>query len=47
MSSIMDRERARLLAHQQNIERYVRLLETKLTELETQYLEKRLSEERF
>jgi hypothetical protein len=47
MSSVMDRELAFLRTHQQNIERYQRLLKTKLTELETQFLEKRLSEERF
>jgi hypothetical protein len=42
----MDKERARVRT-QQNIERYQRLLKTELTELETEYLEKRLSEERF
>jgi hypothetical protein len=47
MSSVMDRERAFLRTHQQNIERYQRLLKTKLTDLETQFLEKRLTEERF
>lgn len=36
---------ARLQAHRRNIDRYRRLLETKLSELERQYLEKRLSEE--
>ena len=34
-------------AHQKNIERYQQLLKTKLSDAETQYLEKRLSEERF
>ena len=38
---------ARLRAHQQNIERYERLLKTKLTELEVKFLQKRLWEERF
>jgi hypothetical protein len=39
-------ERNRLRAHLRNIERYQSLLKTELTELELQYLEKRLSEER-
>jgi len=38
---------ARLRAHQRNIGRYENLLKTNLTELELQFLEKRLSEERF
>jgi hypothetical protein len=46
MSSVMDRERAFLRTHQQNIERYQRLLKTKLTDIETRFLEKRLAEER-
>ena len=36
----------RLSIHQKNIERYEDLLETKLSELERQYIEKRISEER-
>jgi hypothetical protein len=43
----MDETVARLRVHQKNIERYQRLLKTKLSEIESQYLEKRLSEERF
>jgi hypothetical protein len=43
----MDERIARLRAHQSNVERYQRLLKTKLSDLESQYLEKRLSEERF
>jgi hypothetical protein len=44
----MDEKRvARLRAHQLNIERYQRLLKTRLSEVETQFLERRLSEERF
>jgi hypothetical protein len=43
----MDERIARLRAHQKNIDRYQRLLKTKLNEVESQYLEKRLSEERF
>ena len=37
----------RLNTHQKNIERYEDLLETKLSELERQYIEKRISEERL
>ena len=37
----------RLSTHQKNIERYEDLLETKLSELERQYIEKRISEERL
>ena len=36
---------ARLRTHKNNIDRYRRLLKTKLSEIERQYLEKRLSEE--
>lgn len=44
----MDEKRvARLRAHQKNIERYQSLLKTRLSEVETQFLERRLSEERF
>jgi hypothetical protein len=44
----MDEKRVtRLRAHQMNIERYQRLLKTRLSEVETQFLERRLSEERF
>jgi hypothetical protein len=44
----MDEKRiARLRAHQKNIELYQSLLKTKLSEVETQFLERRLSEERF
>ena len=43
----MDEKRiVRLRAHQQNIERYQSLLRTKLSEIEAQYIERRLSEER-
>jgi hypothetical protein len=42
-----DANLARLRAHQQNIERYQRILKTKVTDLEAKFLEKRLSEERF
>jgi hypothetical protein len=44
----MDEKRIALLyAHRKNIERYESLLKTTLGEHETQYLEKRLAEERF
>ena len=43
----MDERIARLRAHQSNVERYQRQLKTNLSDLESQYLEKRLSEERF
>lgn len=44
----MDEKRiSRLRAHEKNIERYQGLLKTKLSEVETQFLERRLSEERF
>jgi hypothetical protein len=37
--------RAKMLGHRRNIERYCRLLATELTELERQYLHKRIAEE--
>ena len=43
----MDERTARLQTHQKNIERYQEMLKTRLSELELQYLERRLSEERF
>jgi hypothetical protein len=42
----MDERIARLRTHQKNIDRYQGLLRTKLSELESQFLERRLSEER-
>ena len=36
---------ARLRTHRSNIQRYRQLLETRLTDLERQFIEKRLSEE--
>jgi predicted house-cleaning noncanonical NTP pyrophosphatase (MazG superfamily) len=42
---MLDIASARLRAHRNNIARYRRLLETKLTELEREYIQKRLSEE--
>ena len=43
----METRIVRLRTHQKNIDRYVSLLETKLSEVERQYIEKRLSEERL
>jgi hypothetical protein len=43
----MDKKIGRLRTHQENIDRYQDLLKTKLTEIEVQYLQRRLSEERF
>jgi hypothetical protein len=43
----MDKKIACLRTHQENIDRYQGLLKTKLTEIEVQYLQRRLSEERF
>jgi hypothetical protein len=47
-SFIMDRRDAALLrVHERNIDKYQRLLKTKLSEAEVHYLQKRLSEERL
>jgi hypothetical protein len=43
----MNERIARLRTLQKNIERYQSLLKTKLSDVEVQFLEKRLSEERF
>ena len=44
----MDERRAFLLrVHERNIDRYQRLLKTKLSEAEVHYFKERLSEERF
>ena len=43
----METRIARLRTHQKNIDRYEGLLKTKLNEIERQYIERRLSEERF
>ncbi len=42
---MLDIVSARLRTHRNNIARYSRLLETKLTELEREYIQRRLSEE--
>ena len=42
---MMDLRTAQMLAHRRNIQRYGRLLATDLTDLERQYLHKRIAEE--
>jgi hypothetical protein len=42
---MIDFKTAQVLRHQQNINRYCRLLATELTYLERQYLHKRIAEE--
>jgi hypothetical protein len=44
---VMEERITRLRAHLRNIDRYQSLLETKLSDAEQRYLERRLSEERF
>jgi len=46
-STVMDERNARLRTYQKNIDRYHGLLQTKLSETEKLYIEKRLFEERF
>jgi hypothetical protein len=41
-----DLRAAKILSYERNIQRYCRLLATELTELERQYLHKRIAEER-
>ena len=43
---MIDQQLARSHAHRSNIQRYRNLLQTSLTELERQFVEKRLTEER-
>ena len=43
---MIDENLARLRAHRNNIHRYRRLLNTQLTHLERDYIERRMSEER-
>ena len=42
---MMDEQFARMRAHRNNISRYRHLLQTRLTELESQFIERRLAEE--
>lgn len=46
MITMIDEKLALLRTHRNNISRYCRLLETKLTDHERQFIERRLSEER-
>jgi hypothetical protein len=46
MTTMIDEKFALLRTHRNNISRYRRLLKTKLTEFERQFIERRLSEER-
>jgi hypothetical protein len=45
MTKMIDEQLARLRTHRNNIARYRRLLKTKLSDLERQFVERRLSEE--
>ena len=42
---MLDERVARLRTHRDNVARYRRLLQTKLTDLEREFIERRLSEE--
>lgn len=42
---MIDEKIVRLRTYRKNVERYVRLLQTTLTEVERQYIERRLTEE--
>ena len=42
---MLDEKLARMRAHRNNIHRYRRLLETKLSDIERQFIERRLREE--
>jgi len=44
---VMDEKEARLRGHEQNISHYRSILKTRLTEVETHFVERRLAEERF
>ncbi|WP_439370185.1 hypothetical protein [Bradyrhizobium sp. DASA03120] len=43
---MLDENLARIRAHRNNIQRYRRLLKTRLSELERQFIERRVAEER-
>jgi hypothetical protein len=45
MTPMLDEKLARLRSHRNNISRYRRLLQTRLTALERDFIERRLSEE--
>jgi hypothetical protein len=45
VTMMTDFRTAKILSHRRNIQRYCRLLATELTELERQYLHRRIAEE--
>jgi hypothetical protein len=45
MTTMIDEQFARMRTHRNNIHRYRQLLQTKLTELERDFIERRLTEE--
>jgi hypothetical protein len=45
VTMMTDFRTAKILSHRRNIQRYARLLATELTELERQYLHRRIAEE--
>ncbi|MGY8681199.1 hypothetical protein Q2941_25875 [Bradyrhizobium sp. UFLA05-153] len=45
MTTMLDADLARIRAHRNNIHRYRRLLRTRLSDLERQFIERRLAEE--
>jgi len=45
MTTMIDQQTARIRTHRNNIHRYQRLLRTRLTDLEREFLERRLAEE--
>jgi hypothetical protein len=45
MTMMIDEQMTRMRTHRNNIDRYRHLLQTKLTELERDFIEKRLAEE--
>jgi len=45
--NMLETMQARMLAHQQNLERFRSLLTTSLTEQERQYIHQRIAEEQF
>lgn len=42
---MLDQDLARIRAHRNNLQRYRRLLKTRLSEIERQFIERRLAEE--
>jgi hypothetical protein len=45
MTMMIDEKLARMRTHRNNIQRYSHLLQTRLTELEREFIQKRLAEE--